>query len=109
MPRLAALYCASSDSELYTDSESSSGSSSEDEVEELQLPEPDVVAAATEAEIPLKVDFVKPVDEKNRKGIRTRWAIDDEQDISDFHERVPDMAIKYPFELMVFKNARCYI
>ena len=33
-----------------------------------------------------------------------KWAFEDDSDVADFHDRVPDMVLKYPFELDAFQK-----
>lgn len=37
-------------------------------------------------------------------GEKDKWAFVDEDDIDDFHERVPDMALRFPFQLDPFQK-----
>ena len=50
----------------------------------------------------LRISDVKPLREKTS----TEWAqmIDVSHPVTDFHERIPDMAFKYDFELDTFQK-----
>ncbi|KAF8821070.1 DEAD/DEAH box helicase domain-containing protein [Cardiosporidium cionae] len=58
-----------------------------------------------ETEPTLHQEFIPNQSPIPRKGyVRKRWIIEDDSDVQNFHERLPDMAIAFPFELDPFQK-----